>query len=256
MLALARAPHDRPANLSVHEVVAAILSDLGIARPPIDARLVAKRLGFRIHQRSDELAGMGFRGYKMNEDPNSEQTPGIAGCIYVDQLDRPERVQWITAHEIGELVLPGRVGDEISSDAIQLERACDEFATELLLPRDWFFEHCRQVRFDLLELKAIFSTASHEVIAKRMLAHHEPCVISIFDQDRRPRRFSNLGYSMPPVSFADGVIQRTVRTTGEAIRETRQTTAGGMEVAGWPVHDKETGWKREILRTTYDEWAA
>lgn len=222
----------------VQSVVESLLADLRIDRPPVDAGIVANALGFRIHQKPAEDPN---RGYKMSDDST--------GRIYVDQLDRPERVQWMTAHEIGELILPGRLE---SGDPAAFESLCNEFACELLLPRGWFVDDARAARFDLFELKALYSTASHEVIAKRMLIVADPpAIVSIFDHGRMRSRVSNLPWKAPRLSFVEGVVQRAVNSTGESFRE----SAGGMDVAGWPVHDRETGWKREILRTVIDEFA-
>ena len=101
-----------------------------------------------------------------------------------------------------------------------------------------------------MALKARYRTASHELIARRMLECSPPVMISIFDHRRSP--FG--GATFPAVCRRhrrprwDVGAMFTVATIRCGLAPAR-----GF-VQGWPIH--EEGWKREILRMEIDEYAA
>ncbi|HUT94383.1 MAG TPA: hypothetical protein VMY37_33295, partial [Thermoguttaceae bacterium] len=96
--------------------------------------------------------------------------------------------------------------------------------------------------WDLLELKARYSTASHELIARRMLEFSPPVIVSIFDHRCVYFRRSNVPGQVPPPSPAERDCWQTVHEQNRP----EQTFDGVQAIQGWPVH--EPGWKREILR--------
>ena len=111
------------------------------------------------------------------------------------------------AHEIGEHVAHrvfARWGaDPRETAANAREQVANCLAGRLLLPAAWFAADAAACQWDLLALKARHSTASHELIARRMLECRPAVVISIFDQRRLSFRRSNVSGRVPPPSPAE-----------------------------------------------------
>jgi len=161
---------------------------------------------------------------------------------------RRQRLHWAAAHEIGEHLAArlfaawGVAPAEASPPA--RERAASFLAGRLLLPTQWFLPDAEQSDWDLLCLHARFNTASHELIARRMLECRPSVVISIFDHGRLTFRRGNFSGRVPPPLAVEMDCQREVHHDGRPLRRGR--------VQAWPIH--EPGWKREILRMEVEEW--
>jgi hypothetical protein len=123
------------------------------------------------------------------------------------------------------------------------EQVANALASHLLLPKVWFLRHARRVGWDLLRLKQRFATASHELIARRMLDFDPQVIISIFDQGRITWRKTNSGRRAPPLCPSEAACWRQARSTGRAQRR----EAEPLRMTCWPIHEPE--WQREILRT-------
>jgi hypothetical protein len=172
---------------------------------------------------------------------------GPRGAILVRPDDRSERRQWAVAHEIGEH-FAARVFDALAVDRREVtpaarEAVANQLAGRLLLPTAWFGADAAACGWDLAALKQIYTTASHELIARRMLEFPPPVVVTVFDQGQITFRRGNGHGRPPPLAPLERRCWERVHATGEKCL----CTAGGRGVAGWPVH--EPGWKREILRT-------
>ena len=186
-------------------------------------------------------------------------TQGIArrGTILVADDPRPERKQWAVAHEVGECVAH-RLFTLLEIDYADIppagrERAANHLANALLLPRDWFSADGSALDWDLRELKQIYCTASHELIARRMLEMSPPVIISLFDQGALQWRRSNLLRRPPPLTPVESKTWRSAFELAEpAFCVETNLPLGIDEVRCWPVH--EPGWRREILRTQLQEW--
>jgi hypothetical protein len=126
-------------------------------------------------------------------------------------------------------------------------------ASCLLLPRPWFADDGQAVGWDLPTLKEIYRTASHELIARRMLEMPPPVIVSLFDQGKLQWRRSNV-LSRPPLLTPPE--EQTWRTAFDGARATQydgeDLPEGIDDVRCWPVH--EPGWRREILRTGLEGW--
>jgi hypothetical protein len=105
----------------------------------------------------------------------------------------------------------------------------------------------RACGWDLLALKVRYCTASHELIARRMLECRPPVIISIFDGRQLSFRRSNLPGRVPPLSPAEKECWTEVHRRCSPLK----TKPAGNHIQGWPVH--EEGWTREILRTEVEE---
>ena len=113
---------------------------------------------------------------------------GGQATIVVGLAERPEREQWAVAHEIGESIAY-RVFDTLGvrpemAPPTARELVANHLASCLLLPRRWFAADGPAFDWDLFELKRRYSTASHELIARRMLEMRPPIVITVCDHGR------------------------------------------------------------------------
>ena len=115
------------------------------------------------------------------------------------------------------------------------------------MPRRWFAADGRELDWDLLELKERYSTASHELIARRMLELRPPIVITVCDQGRVHWRRSNITARPPDLLPEERAVWRDAHQTGLPACDTLDAESGLEAVRCWPVH--ELGWKREIIRS-------
>ncbi len=226
---------------------AEILAKSGTEAPPVDAFAVARGLGVavawddgqegraRYVRLSDRQAGSGRATILLRPDP------------------RLERQQWAVAHEIGEHmayhVFAAWGVDPRETTADARETVANHLAGRLLVPTAWFAVDAAACDWDLIAMKVRYRTASHELIARRMLECRPPVIISIFDHRKITFRRSNLPGRAPPPSTAEMECWRDVHRRNHPLR----TRAGTNLIQGWPIH--EEGWKREILRMELDEWA-
>jgi hypothetical protein len=222
-------------------VTAELLDAAGLSGPPVDAAAVATALGIAVAT-DDGQQGRG-RYVRLRGIRGRSPRP----TILLRPEPRPERRQWALAHEIGEHVAH-RVFARLGADPREAaptarERVACQLAGRLLLPTAWFARDGASCRWDLLALKARYSTASHELIARRMLEQAEPAIVTIFDQGQLHLRQSNVPGRVQPPSRYEVQCWEVVHRTNRPEEVRRGMTA----IRGWPVH--EEGWIREILRT-------
>lgn len=227
-------------------VVEEVLDESGVWRPPIDAVEVARRLGI-------ELAWDDRQSGRARYVRLGERFSGCSRATILLRPDpRPERRQWAVAHEIGEHVAY-RVFDRLGVDPRETvpgarENVANSLAGRLLLPSRWFDDDGVACGWDLLSLKSRYSTASHELIARRMLECRPPVVISIFDNGRVTFRRGNCPGRAPPPLKIELECRRRVHQCGRPMLR----RAGPCSIQCWPIH--EEGWKREIIRLEVDEY--
>lgn len=222
-----------------------VLDTVDVVAPPIDALDVARTLGMAVawdarqNGRGRTVRLGAFGGGRSQSS------------ILVRPEPRPERLQWTVAHEIGETCAQ-RVFDFLGVDPREAppaarESVANQLAGRLLLPRGWFGADARECGWDLYELKHRYPTASHELIARRMLDFAPRVVITVVDHGRRTWRQSNLPGQLPPFTAVEQSAWQTAHVTAEPATEEVPT----CRVQAWPVHEPE--WKREIVRA---EWFA
>ena len=230
-------------SAALDAVAAGVLETAGQCAPPVDAARLARAMGLALAWDTDQpgrgrvvrLAGFGVAQPR--------------GSILLRPEPRPERVQWATAHEIGE-TCAWRVFELLGVDpreapAGERELVANQLAGRLLLPRDVFAADGRALGWDLFDLKARYAAASHELIARRMLDFAPPIIITLFDHGRRSWRRGNLDRRPPALVPLEASAHRAAHERGEQILE--ETAL--CRVQAWPIHEPQ--WKREILRT---EW--
>jgi len=225
-------------------VVERILADAGIAEPPVDALAVAKSLQITVAW--DDRQESRARYVRLSPRRATSARP----IILLKPEPRTERRQWAVAHEIGEHlacqifaewgISPQEAGPN------SRENAANDLAGRLLLPSMWFETDGATSQWDLPTLKARYLTASHELIARRMLECRTPVLISIFDHEKITFRRANWSGGTPPLSPLEIDCWRRVHRHNQAFRMQRDAAT----IQGWPIH--EVGWKREILRLEID----
>ena len=223
-----------------------VLNEADMKAPPVDAIALARRLDLQVAR--DTNMDVRARFVKL---PSAGQ-----GAIFLAEDSRPERLQWATAHEIGEF-LAHRVVQILALDLPDLPESGREWIANrlagcLLLPRQWFSVDGHSTDWDLLDLKSIYRTASHELIARRMLEMSPPVIISLFDQGQLQWRKSN-ALRPPALVAAERDTWQVVHETNRPARhESVALPPGVHDVRCWPVH--EPSWRREIIRTEVDQW--
>jgi hypothetical protein len=162
--------------------------------------------------------------------------------------DRFERRQFAVAHEIGEFAAV-RLFDRLAINPRVVpqgtrEQVANALAGRLLLPGRWLRMAGLENDWDLLELRERFWTASHELVARRMLDMPVSVVMTVFDQGSVAWRRSNFG-PITSLSTCEHDAWREChhwsQTTNSADSEL------GVTVRCWPVHEPD--WRREIMRT-------
>jgi len=232
-------------TMALDDVAKALLSEAGILEPPVDAFALAARLGIAVAP-DNRQAGRA-RYVRLRSWGGGRPRPAI--MLRTDA--RPEREHWAVAHEIGEHAAY-RVFEQLGVDARGTaharEAVANELAARLLLPAAWFFVHGRACYWNLPALKRQYRTASHELIARRMLDAAPPIIVSVFDQGKVGLRRGNRAGGIPPVTEAEAACQQKAHRSGLP----SVATGHGYLVHAWPVH--EPGWRREILRMELDEY--
>jgi hypothetical protein len=228
-------------------VVDDLLRKAAIETPPVDAFAVARALGVAVAL-DDRQEGRA-RYVRLSERRCGRRR----ATILLRPEPRRERQHWAVAHEIGEHVachaFAGWGIDPRETPPNAREAVANNLAGRLLLPTAWFAADAAACDWDLMAMKLRYRTASHELIARRMLECRPSVIISIFDHERISFRQSNLPGRAPPPSTAEMQCWREVHRDNHPQR----TRTGPCLIQGWPIH--EEGWQREILRVEVDELA-
>lgn len=231
--------------LALDCVAEAILCDAGVVGPPIDAFALAARLGIAVA--SDDRQAGRARYVRLRDRTGRGPRPAI--LLRTDA--RREREHWAVAHEIGEHAAQ-RVFRQLGVDAVEIpaarESAANDLAARLLLPGMWFHPDALGCGWNLPALKRRYATASHELIARRMLDTEPAIVVSVFDHGGLTFRRGNLSGPAPPLTDEERDCQRRAHAIGVSCT----ATGLGLSVEAWPIH--EPGWRREILRMEVDEY--
>ena len=231
-------------SAALDSVAMEVLTAAGSDRPPVDALAIARRLGIEVA--SDDRQRGRARFVRLR---GTGGRPPRA-TILLRPEPRLERRHWAIAHEIGEhvahLVFAALCVDPREAPASARETVANHLAGRLLLPASWFTADGSDCGWDLATLKSRYRTASHELIARRMLELPPPVIISIFDHTEVYFRRSNVPGQVPSPSPAELQCWRTVHHHNRP----QETFDGTLAIQGWPVH--EPGWKREILRSEVD----
>ncbi len=221
------------------EVLAAAKMD----RPPVDAFAVARTLGITV---AEDVHQSSRGRYVRLRVKGRRPRP----TILLRPDPRPERRHWALAHEIGEH-LAHRVYRLLNIEPAETragsrEAVANQLAGRLLVPTGWYREDALKFDWELTRLKTRYSTASHELLARRMLDLPPPVIVTIVDDGRLYFRRSNVPGCVPPLTDTEKSCRRDAHRQGRSVA----ARSGAARVQAWPIH--EPGWKREILRTEVD----
>lgn len=213
--------------------------------PPFDMFVLAERLDVGIAWDASQ-SGRG-RLLRLNGDP----------AIFLRPDERPERVQWAAAHEIGEAVA-WRVAKRLGLDADEMlprqrEGIANQLANRFLLPGDWWTAALCEQGQHLLRLKEHFVTASHELIAWRLLDGVDAKIVTIIDNGQVSRRRSNFTRRSPAVTRDEQRCWEQAQSEGEAVCDhVRGLIPADIPARcqAWAIH--EPTWQREIAITWVD----
>jgi len=152
-----------------------------------------------------------------------------------------ERQHWSFCHELAHILL-GHDNSSVPSE--EEERAANQIAAELLLPRTEFAPVARE---PLAALKERFPNASWEVLLRRRLQFHNG-VGTIFDEGKMTFRAASPGRNCPLQPLAE-----ELETVREAYRNAAAVTrnAGGLRMTADYVDT--TGVVRRVLLWTDPE---
>jgi hypothetical protein len=228
---------------TLDHVAEEILDHAGVIAPPINALQLAVRLGYEIAWSKGESGRA-----RLVQTPRSD--PLGRGTILLHPEPRLERRQWAVAHELGEAAAH-QVFERLDQDprtvrANVREQVANWLAGRLLIPSRWWHSSGDDADWDLLALKQRFSTASHELLARRMLEAEPPIVITIFDQGTVFLRMGNHGYRPPRWTDAE---ERCRMQSSDEARPIDHV--GPPRIRSWPIHEQK--WLREIVRIEYAE---
>ena len=220
-----------------------VMRAAGIDGPPVDAFRLAESLGIVVAL-DDRQAGRA-RYVRVAARPHTSR-PSQAS-ILMRREPRHERRQWAVAHELGEhlaIEAFGRLGHDFGeiSEGVR-EEIANLLANRLLLPSEWLARAGQACLWDLLALKSVFATASHELVARRMLDFDAPVIVTVWDNGRVTFRRANFGGRAPALFRQERDCWQTAHTSGQP----SACNTSSLLVRGWPIHEAE--WKREILRT-------
>jgi hypothetical protein len=222
--------------------------------PPVDAFALAERLGLAVMSdgRLDARASV-------VRWPSGGHPPGApSGAIALRPEPRRERRHWAVAHEVGE-TLAERVFTSLGlgpreTPPSSREKVANTLAGRLLVPKRWLTGVLRENDADLYALKAIFSTASHELLAQRVLDVAEtPLVVTIRDHGATTWRRSNFAGPVPQVCTLERRCAGWAHERGEVAWVDRHDSLADpgsswvLRARCWPVH--EPLWRREVLFT-------
>lgn len=225
---------------AMEDAASDILREASCRGPAVDALRLAQRLGLTV-ARDRSLNGRArFARLAVGRGR-------VRGAIFVGEADRPERLQWAVAHELGE-IYARRVFSKLDvapreQSAGTREHFANELARRILLPRAHFQSVGGRCDWDLFEMKRAFPSASHELIARRMLDMPAPLILTVCDQRQITWRRGNHTASPPALNPQERLLARVAHETNEY----QAQQAAGLSIRAWPIH--EPGWKREILRT-------
>lgn len=225
---------------AVDRVVEDLLHAAGVPGPPVDAIALAQR-----------HLGMVVCLDRRQPQRGRAQRTGGRKQIFLRPEPTEERHQWTVAHEVGEHLkvdLLRKLGvTPEETRAMAGESLANLFAYRLLVPTGWFADDAPAAAWDVVALKKRYRTASHEVVAWRLLDLPEPCIITVVDNDHVSRRRSNAWPTRKRLEPAEEECQCYIHEYSRARVVHRQ----GWTVQGWPVHQAD--WKREILRSVVEE---
>jgi predicted transcriptional regulator len=229
---------------AIDRLVNGLLERAGVVKPPVNALEIAENhLGIPVE--IVELSEEDERGR-----PRPRSRPSGSG-IYLSPDMTEETQQRTAADGIARALLPdilrkldvapGTEDKQFSSQVRGLVIA------RLLVPNKILRAALKECRYDLLALKKLFTTATMETIALRLLDLDEACAISIVDDGIVTMRRANRFAAVKKLEPAEQACLDQVMKLDLPCRVRK----GEWTVQGWPVPDRTI--RRIILRAVPDD---
>ncbi len=223
-------------------LIAGLLERAGITGPPVDALRLA-----------DEHLGMPVSHLEPEEDERGRprpRSPRPEGIVISPHMTEEQR-QTVAAQAIARDLLPDllrKVGIVPGSESKPVGTSLRGLVvSRLLLPTRFLRTALRETRSDLLALKRVFSTASHEAIALRLLDLDTPLVIAIVDDGVVATRRGN----RMPVNHKLTAVEEQCLAEVMARDLPFKARGDGWTVDGWPIPDRP--FRRVVLRSVPDD---
>jgi hypothetical protein len=229
---------------TIERLVNGLLERAGVEEPPVDALHIA-----------EEHLGIPVEEVEPEEDDETGRRPrrrGVAGKIALTPLMSEEQKQKVAADGIAWSLYPDllrRLGvAEGSEDRRFAAQVRGLIVPRILVPSRLLRGAQKTSRGDLFGLKSIFTTASLETIAMRLLDLDEPCVITIADDGVVTSRRGNRFAATRQLESAETECLNRVMELDLPHRVRKE----GWTAQGWPVADRPL--RRVILRAVPDDW--
>ena len=226
-------------GFAIDRLVAEVLAEAEIEGPPVDCLTLAVKLRLVVAvDRRQQARGRCAR--------LASPDGGLQDAIFVRPEDRSERTQWTVAHELGEhfaheLFARLRLDLDDAGPGLR-EQSANAFANRLLVPTAWLGAAGEAADWDLPALKRRFATASHEVLARRMLDVSRPVIITIVDDGAVVLRRANFAARPPRPSPLEHRVRLRACETGRPADQRDDA----VRVRAWPIHEPPR--RREIVR--------
>ncbi|MDB5305898.1 MAG: hypothetical protein JWO38_100 [Gemmataceae bacterium] len=224
-------------------LIAGLLERAGATEPPVDALRVAE----------DHL-GIPVEVAEPDEDERGRPRPRTrrptSGIVLSPHMT-DEQQQAAAAHGIARTLLPDLLRKLDVPPGSESKQAAAHFrgllAARLLVPTRMLRSAMRNCKYEVPALKAVFATATFEMIALRLLDLDDPCVIAIVDDGVVASRRGN---TAPAVRKLTPPEQRCLTLIMEQDLP-HKLRGEGWTVQGWPVPNRP--FRRVLLRAVPDD---
>jgi predicted transcriptional regulator len=229
---------------AIDRLVTGMLERAGVTAPPVDALALAEHhLGIPVEwvepAEEDESGRRRPRartsggGIALTSDMSTEQRQRTA-ADGIARLLLPEIFRKVD-------VMPGTESKQFAAHVRGLAVA------RILIPTRLLRTALRDHKYDVPALQDVFSTASAEAVAARLLDLDEPCVIAVVDDGVVASRRGN---RTPATRKLEAAEQECLDRVME-LDLPHRTRLGGWTAWGWPVPNRP--FRRIILRAVPDD---
>jgi predicted transcriptional regulator len=230
---------------AIDRLVAGLLERAGVVAPPVDALALAEHhLGIPVEwvEPAEEDDSGGRR--------RPRARPSGGGIALTTDMS-PEQRQRVAADGIARLLLPDvyrKVGVIPGSESRQFAAHVRALVVaRVLIPNKLLRAALRECKYDVPALQKVFSTASMEAVAARLLDLDEPCVVAVVDDGVVASRRGN---RTPAARKLTGAEQECLERVTE-LELPHRARAQGWTAWGWPVPNRP--FRRIILRAVPDD---
>ena len=144
----------------IHEQVLTVLAEAGVSNPnyPLNPITVANKLGYTVFYLAGDLTAKDISGAV---DKTNKR-------IFVNPHDSIKRQTFTIAHELGHAklhasnVVDYRNSSNLSVEQCRAEHEADEFAAQLLMPKDVFIREWGKK--DVWQLSNMFAVSEHAIM--------------------------------------------------------------------------------------------